>query len=579
MKSTPRKVTEARNAPLWISAALVFASFVLYWQTLGFGFLNWDDPEYILRNPQLAGGLTPSSAWWALTTTYQFYWHPLTWISYLLDFTFFGFEASGYHAVNFVLHAASSVAVFLAMRALTGSRWRSAMVAALFCVHPLRVESVAWVSERKDPLSGLFWFLTLWAYARYIRNRTPLGYAAVHGSFVLALMSKPMVVTLPVALLLLDQWPLARKETLRQLVIEKLPMLAMATIVGVITLSAQSGVGATAGLADVGLPLRVANALVAYVLYAWKSVWPEGLAALYPFLPIPAWQGWGAVLLLGGLTHLSWKLRKEHPYLSTGWLWFLLTLLPVIGLTQVGTQSMADRFTYIPQVGLWIALVWGCAEWAEEWKVSPTALAGASAAVLLVLGWVTFVQVSYWRDPLTLWERTLAVAPVNYVAHHNYATALRAANRRDEAMDHLRAALRVNPGFAEAQSNLGGMLAEAGRPQEALSPLEALVKDNPRLPDAHNNLGMVYGMLGRNDDALRQFQMSLILDQSQVNTHSNLAVIYEEKGMFPQAVEQFQAVLAIEPSHAEARRSLERLRRMESLKSRKGGDSSSFDRH
>ena len=365
MESTPRKATEAKNAPLWISTALVLATFVLYWQTLGFGFLNWDDPEYIMRNPHLAGGLTPSSVWWALTTTYQFYWHPLTWISYLLDFTLFGFEPAGYHAVNFVLHAASSVALFLAMRALTGSLWRSALVAALFCVHPLRVESVAWISERKDVLSGLFWFLTLWAYARYIRNRTPLGYAAVHGLFALALMSKPMVVTLPVILLLLDKWPLTRKETLGRLVMEKLPMLTMAAIVGIVTIAAQRGVGATAGLADVGLPLRAANALVAYVLYLWKSVWPEGLAALYPFLPIPAWQGWGAALLMGGLTYLAWKVRNEYPFVAAGWSWFLVTLLPVIGLTQVGTQSMADRFTYIPQVGLWIALVWGCADCAD----------------------------------------------------------------------------------------------------------------------------------------------------------------------------------------------------------------------
>jgi tetratricopeptide (TPR) repeat protein len=525
-----------------IAVGLFAAALLLYWRTFSFGFVNWDDPEYILQNPNLALELSPAGMWWALTTTYQFYWHPWTWWSYLLDFSLYGLSPAGYHVENVLIHGAASVALFYALRALTGSVNRSAFVAALFCVHPLRVESVAWVAERKDVWSGLFWFLALWAYANYAKGLRR-DYWLTLGFFVLGLMAKPMVVTLPVVLLLLDFWPLKRPEPVGKLILEKIPMLALAGAVGIITILAQQGVGATAGLEDVGVALRISNALVSYVLYLWKSIWPAGLVALYPFLPIPAWQAAGAA----------------YPYVLTGWLWFLVTLLPVIGLTQTGAQAMADRFTYIPQVGLWIALVWGVAAIATARRIPSRQLQIAGGAVVGGLSLLTLIQTGYWQDSIVLWQHTLEIAPMNYVAHHNLAMALQAANRPAEAIQHLTETLRIRPGFADAESNLGGILAQSGKVQEAIPHLESALKTNPRSAEAHNNLGTAYGMSGRNDDALREFQASLALNPSQANTHSNLGVIYETKGMIPEALAEFRAALAIQPDNPEASRSLARL--------------------
>ena len=545
--------------PLWIGLGLTLLNWIVYAPASGYGFVNWDDPQYITANPYIIQGLTPASAWWAMTTTYQFYWHPLTWLSYLADFSMFGFNAGGYHAVNVALHAINSCLVFVALRSLTGALWRSAFVAALFAVHPMHVESVAWISERKDVLSGLFGLLALLAYGRYVRHPGWRRYLAVAGLFALGLMAKPMLVTLPLGLLLLDYWPLARypREPLSKLAIEKAPLFGVSLVAGVATLGAQRAAGAVADVDQVSLGLRVSNAVVSYAIYLGKSFWPENLGPLYPLLPVPGWQ---LVLALGFLTAVTAAaigLRKSHPYLLVGWLWFVGMLAPVIGFLQSGAQAYADRFTYLPHVGLFAAFTWGCAALTARVPRSRVAIAGG--AVIAILTALSVRQVGYWRDSIALWERALEVAPINYLAHANLGVELRSAGRPKEALAHFEESLRIRPDFPEAHNYLGTALAEQGRLADARAQLTEALRLKPAYPDAHNNLGAVYSMSGQPEAAIREFEASLRLNPNQADAHANLGVMFEQSGQIDTAIRHFEHALRINPQHAEARRSLDRL--------------------
>jgi tetratricopeptide (TPR) repeat protein len=548
--------------PLGVHLALIALNLAIYARSWSYGFVTWDDPQYITENPNLAGGLTPASAWWALTTFYKFYWHPLTWLSYLADFELFGYDASGYHAVNVLLHIASTSVLFIALYRMTGAMWRSAFVASMFAVHPLHVESVAWVSERKDVLSTLFWVLTMWAYVRYASRPSFARYTTVAALFAAGLMAKPMLVTLPFALLLLDAWPLGRlrhRAALLPLIREKLPLFALSAAAGIVTFVAQRGEGAVATLDTLPLTMRLENAVVSMVTYLVKTVWPADLAAFYPFLPVPAWKWAAAAAAIVGISAAVYRFARPCPYLPVGWLWYLGTLAPVIGLVQAGGQAMADRFTYIPHIGLFVMVAWGVPEIAARWGISKTTLAVAAGLAIAACTIGAARQAEYWRDSVALWQRTLQVTVMNYRAHNNLGVELRNQRRGAEAIAHFEEALRIRPDFAEGHSNLGGALAEQGKLDEAIEHYREALRIDPGYGDAHNNLGVAYANQGRTDDAIREFLESLRINPNQANAHSNIAVMYETKGQIPEAIEHFRGALRLNPRQQEARRSLEKL--------------------
>jgi Tfp pilus assembly protein PilF len=560
--SAPKPAPATVSQAIWVYLGLAALNLAIYARTLGFDFVTWDDPQYITENPYLPQGLTWSSAWWALTTGYRFYWHPLTWLSYLLDYEMFEYWAGGYHAVNVLLHIASTFVLFAALKQMTGAMWRSAFVAALFAVHPLHVESVAWISERKDALSALFWMLAMWGYARYARQPSKGRYAAVLALFAAGLMAKPSVVTLPFALLLLDFWPLGRmpnRAALHRLIVEKIPLFALSGVISIVTYLTQRSEGAVATFDALPLAMRIENGLVSYVAYLVKTVWPGDLAALYPFLPLPAWKIAGAVLVLAAISAAVYRFAARRPYLATGWLWYVGTLVPVIGLVQVGGMSMADRFTYLPHFGLFVIAAWGVAEAAARWGVSKTALAAAGGIAVLGYAVAASRQVEAWRDSVILWERTLAVTEANYRAHNNLGVELRNRRRTAEAAEHFREAVRIRANFAEGHNNLGGALAEQGHLAEAIEHYSQALRLRPGYSDAHNNLGVAFANQGKTDEAIREFQESLRIDPNQADAHSNLAVMYETSGRVEEAIQHFNAALRANPRHAEARRSLDRL--------------------
>jgi tetratricopeptide (TPR) repeat protein len=444
--------TSGRRLPLLLGAALAFLTLAAWLPALQNGFINLDDPYYVTTNPQVRPGITRGGLAWAMTAKVASNWHPLTMLSHILDCQLFGLDPAGHHATSLLLHLANALLLFEVLRRMTGAAGRSAAVAALFAVHPTHVESVAWVAERKDVLSALFWLLAMGAWARYARAPAIGRYLLVALLMILGLMAKPMVVTLPFALLLLDIWPLDRLRLgWRRLLIEKLPLLALSAASSLITLRYQET--SLAPLDVVPWSLRAANALVSYVAYLGKIFLPRHLAVFYPIpLAIPAWKVAGAALLLAALTALAvWRARWE-PWLLTGWLWFLGTLVPVIGLVQVGRQAMADRYTYIPSIGLFLAVVWSVAWF---WRSHRAALATVSAIVILALAAVTRVQIGYWSDSATLFRHALAVTgDDNYLAHIGLGKALMAEKDWNGAAEQFRAALALYPHLSEARAGL-----------------------------------------------------------------------------------------------------------------------------
>ncbi|MEO6196456.1 MAG: hypothetical protein ABIS20_25835 [Thermoanaerobaculia bacterium] len=452
-------MTSGRRLPLLLGAALALLTLAAYLPALHNGFVNLDDGLYVTGNPQVQKGITRASAAWALTANVANNWHPLTLLSHQLDCQLFGLDPAGHHATSLLLHLANTLLLFAVLRGMTGAVWRSAAVAALFAVHPAHVESVAWVAERKDVLSALFWILAMAAWTSYARRPSPGRYLLVALMMLLGLMAKPMVVTLPFALLLLDVWPLERRGLgWKRLIAEKLPLLALSAAASLVTLRYQRT--SLAPLDLVPWSVRLANAAVAYASYLGKLLLPRNLAVFYPIpLAIPAWQVAAATALLAALTALAtWKARRA-PWLLVGWLWFLGTLVPVIGLVQVGRQAMADRYTYLPSIGLFVAIVWGIA-----WGIAALArerraiLATASAAAILALAVGTWKQAGTWHDSVALYRHALAVTRGNYVAHVGLAKALTAERNLEGAEEEYRAALALRPRLIEARAGLEAIL-------------------------------------------------------------------------------------------------------------------------
>jgi tetratricopeptide (TPR) repeat protein len=522
--------------------------------------VNFDDPQYVGDNRSLTRGLTWQGVSWAFTTRHAGNWHPLTWLSHMLDVRLFGLDAGAHHLTSVALHVANTLLLFGLLHAMTGALVRSAFVAALFAVHPLHVESVAWVAERKDVLSALFFFLTLWAYVAYVRKQRPARYVLVLGLFALGLMAKPMLVTLPFVLLLLDYWPLARAQepsARRRLILEKLPLLGLAVASSVVTFVVQRQAGAVKALDALPLDRRLANAVVAYVAYVGETLWPARLAAIYPYpASLPGWWVAGATLVLIGASVWAIRAAPRHPYLCVGWLWYLGTLVPVIGLVQVGSQPMADRYTYIPLVGLFILIAWGIPDLLSGWPHLRPALGAAAALAIFACTIVARRQVEHWSSSVEVWQHALAVTRENYRAENNLAHALAKLGRTGEAIPHYAEALRIKPDFAEAHNNLGAALADRGRMDEAIDHYSEAVRLLPDYVEARNNLAVALTAEGRHDEAVRHFSEALRLDPTLATSHNNLGVALAKQGRLEEAIRHFSEALRLDPDYAEARRNL-----------------------
>jgi hypothetical protein len=484
---------------LWVSLLLVLATLVAYWQVLDHSFITYDDDLYVTNNSYVLQGLNLISIKWAFSLNDAFYWHPLTWLSHMLDVELYGLNSGMHHSTNLIFHALNSILLFFVFNRMTGKLWRSAFVAACFALHPLNVESIAWVAERKNALSTLFWILTILSYTLYVERPGQLRYLSVVLCFILGLMAKPMLVTLPFVLLILDFWPLNRwrlgstdfkLSASWHLLIEKIPLFALAFLSILVSSLSVYRLGIVTSVNLKPLGLRIANALISYVNYLGKMLWPGNMAFLYPYpLTVSVWQtiGSGFLLLFFSTTFLI-NLRKT-PYLGVGWLWYLGTLVPVIGLVQAGFwPAMADRFTYVPAIGIFVIIAWGLPDLLAGWQSGKKILFSAAAVVLLFFMTMTSAQVKYWRDSKALYKHTLEVTKNNYLVHNNLGNVYFRNRQLPEAVYQFSEALRINPGYALAHNNLGASLILMGNIEKAIFHFQEAIKINPGLKDAQNNL-------------------------------------------------------------------------------------------
>jgi protein O-mannosyl-transferase len=534
----------------WTALALAGAVAVLYAPVAGFEFVTFDDPEYVYRNRHVLDGLGWAGVVWAFGAGYAANWHPLTWLSHMADASLFGTWAGGHHLTSVALHAASAAVLLVAVERLGGRRWEAVVVAAAFALHPLRVESVAWVSERKDVLAALAWVGAMLAYAGWARRPSAPRYALVAAVFALGLLAKPMVVTLPFALVLLDVWPLGRvtRHGWRRVVVEKVPLFALSVVASIVTYRVQAGAGAVASLDQQPVLHRVGNALVSYVAYLAKTVWPADLAMFYPQALLHGGEVLGAAAVLLAVTLLALREAPRRPYLLVGWLWFLGTLVPVIGIVRAGEQAMADRFTYVPGIGLAIMAAWGAGELARRGDRAWWAVTAAAALVLLAWTARTRAQLATWRDSPTLYRHALAVTEGNHVAHGNLGLLLLEEGRVDEAMAHFRAAVAARPLSAKMHVNLGVGLATLGRHDEAIAEYETALRLDGRLPLAHYNLGIELAERGRLDEAVARYEEAIRLDPEYALPRVNLGLALANRGRVEEAIAHYRAAIALDPT-------------------------------
>jgi tetratricopeptide (TPR) repeat protein len=540
----------------------------IYAQAGGFGYVAYDDDQYVYENHRVKQGLTTANTAWAFTTFFYANWHPLTWISYMLDFSLFGPNAGAQHLVNLVFHLGSAILLFLLLERTTRQIWRSAMVAAIFAVHPLRVESVVWISERKDVLCMFFEMLGLVLYARYAAKANLKRYLPVAIAFALSLLAKPMAVSFPMVLLLVDVWPLQRLNwpfsmaAARPLILEKIPLMGLSAIASVLTFMAQHQFGAVASLTNVSPGARVSNAAIAYVAYMWKFFWPSGLAVLYPpRTPDPGLVA-GAVVLLVLLTVVAWKCAEQRPYITVGWFWYVGTLIPVIGIMQVGVQTMADRYTYLPMVGLSIAIVWPLAQLAESRAMQPV-LAGAGVVSVIALTVVAYRQTSYWKDSQTLFRHALAVTQNNYILENNLGVITAREGNSQEAISLYRHALSVSPDYAEAEANLGHELFRAGQAEEARSHVEKALRLKPGMPTALRDYGVLLAAQGRFEEARHDLERALAIVPDDADDESNLCYVLTQMRRAAEAIVHCNVALRIHPGHANAELNLKNAQAMQ----------------
>ena len=555
-KKRPMGQTNWRR-DLAICLALAVATAAVYSPVGSFQFISYDDGEYVSGNEHVRDGLSWQGVVWAFTTMRQANWHPLTWLSHEADCQCFGLDAGGHHLVSMAIHIVNSCLLYLALRRMTGAAWRSGMVAALFALHPLHVESVAWVAERKDVLSTMFGFAALWAYAGYAQRPSIGRYAAVFLLLAAGLMAKPMLVTLPLLMLLLDYWPLGRWKgktggdakgaawSGRRLLLEKLPMFSLAAASCAMTLIAQYSGRAVTSIERVPIAARLGNAALAYLGYLAKTFAPVGLAPFYPHAfglqPAPSIA---AALLLLGISIALWRAGRRRPYLLVGWLWYLVALVPVIGLVQVGEQSMADRYTYLPLVGIFVLCVWWAADEASRWGAARSVWVPA-VGVLAACGVLTRCQVRHWADTETLFSYALTVTDENYVAHNNLGIALYKRHDNDEATRHFREALRIVPSYTEAHGNLGNVLTAQGKLDEAVEQYRIVAELNPGDSLVHGQMGKALVRQGKLGEAEACFREGVRLSPTSPAARADLAKILEMEGKTEEAIGNYRTSLGM----------------------------------
>jgi tetratricopeptide (TPR) repeat protein len=516
---------------LLVSLSLILLTLIVYWPVQHYEFVDFDDDVYVFDNPHVKNGLTLQGLVWDVTATHSGNWHPLTWLSHQLDCTVYGLNPGGHHLTNVLFHIANTVLLFLVFKRMSGALWASAFIAALFALHPLHVESVAWVAERKDVLSAFFWILTMLFYVYYTERPGLSRYLLVLLSLALGLLSKPMVVTLPFVLLLLDYWPLGRfriekpgdpvysntptaipsrgpRSSTPRLLLEKVPLLTLSAVSSYLTFYAQAKAGAVKSLELFPLGTRVANALVAYVGYIWKAIWPYPLAHFYPYPDTVSFlKVGGACLLLAGISAVAILNTCRRPYLLVGWLWYLGTLVPVIGLVQVGHQALADRYTYVPLIGLFIIIAMGIPDILSGWRRWRTLLAVSGGLILIILMIATRLQLQHWRNGIEAYQHTLAVTSRNYIVHNNLGIALFKRGKIPDALIHFKESVQINPRYAAGYNNIGVALAREGKIREAIPNFCEAMRLNPAYGEARVNLISAYFMAGDRASGLKEYEI------------------------------------------------------------------------
>jgi hypothetical protein len=576
------------NKPLLpIVLVLSFVTLAAFWQITQCSFTNYDDPAYVTENSNVQHGITLAGIRWAFTTTLAENWHPLTWLSHMLDVKLFGLKPWGHHLTNLLFHLANTLLLLLILYRMTNAPWQSAVVAALFALHPLHVESVAWVAERKDVLSAFFAMLSLGAYSYYVERPNLPRYLAVVFLFACGLMAKPMLVTLPFVLLLIDYWPLhrlrlttsfpeggtkgtdpvSRKKPgtkvgqkgpqrraqtaasislpeqygIRHLVVEKIPLFVLAALSSIVTYLVQQKGGAVATFEAVPPGERITNAIVSYIAYLKAMIWPVDLTVLYPLpMAVPLWQTAGAVILLIAATVMVVRRAERNPYLVVGWLWYVGTLVPVIGIVQVGLQARADRYTYLPLIGIFIMAAWGIAELTLRWKHRRRILMVSSAIIFLCLFFATRNQVSYWQDSITLFGHAIQVTERNYTAYYNRGTALAKRGDYEQAIRDYDMVIEINPAYKEAYNNRGNAYAAIGSYRQAIQNYDKAIEINPNNTAAYNNRGNAFLLLGDNNQAIQNYDKAIEIDPNYAEAYNNRAHAYSNLGNNDRAIEDFK---------------------------------------
>lgn len=553
--------------------ALVLLTFIAYEPMRKNDFVGYDDDTYITEHPRVVKGITVANIIWAFGIGNTNYYHPLAWLSHMLDCQLYGLNPTMHHLTSLIIHTVSSLLLFLIFRWMTGGLWSSAFVAALFALHPLNVESVAWATERKSILSTFFGILALLSYVSYTKRPGFLRYIFVIVVFMLGLLAKPMLVTLPFVFLLLDYWPLRRidhgrfrgddnskinKSIIIRLVLEKIPLLVLSAVLICISSIALQQLKQFTLTGNIPMKLRVSNAFVSYVKYAGKMVWPKGLAVLYPFpKSVALWQSIGSLLLLTVVSVFVIRMSRKRRYLGVGWFWYVGTLVPVIGLVQAGMwPEMADRFAYVPLIGLFVVVAWGVPDLLAKFRYRKYVLRVSAVTIPALLLICTRIQVRHWRDDLALFGRAVAVTENNSIMHNNFANTLRAQGRYQEALIHFNEALRINPQYLRAYNNKGLTLYDMDRVEEAIEIFKELISNSKSWADPHNNLGLAYAKKGELDLAVQSYSEAIRLKSDYFKALNNLGVALKSQGKIEQAIEQWQKALTFKPDYAKAHRNL-----------------------
>lgn len=547
----------------FIIILLIVACLAAFGRIAGNDFINFDDDLYITQNIHIQSGINQESIRWAFTTVHSSYWHPLTWLFHMLDWQLFGVKAGGHHLVSLLFHIGAVIFLFLFLNKTTNNIWPAAFAAAFFAIHPLRVESVAWASERKDVLSMFFGMATLYAYAFYAESTRLSKYLLCLILFVLALMSKPMMVTMPCVLMLLDYWPLGRWQkamdeqgkkfiAARGLILEKIPFICLTIVFSILAFWAQNKVGCMVNMENIPFAERFSNAIISYVAYLMKTFWPVNLAVFYPIeSSLPLWKVIISGILLILITLAVLYYVKKLPFLFTSWFMYLGTLVPVIGLVQVGEQAMADRYTYLPSIGIAIMVVWGMSALINNEQIRKKFLFPAAIAVLAALAILTYNQCGYWKNSAILCSHALHVTKNNYKMHHNLGTSFFKEGKIKEAIYHFDQAIRINPNN-RSYNGRGEIYARAGRYQQALDDFNNAISLNVRDADGYYNRGLTYDIIGQHQLAIADFNRAISLKSDHVNAYNNKGIIYARLGQHQQAIDDFTKAISIEPDYTNA---------------------------